>query len=95
MTDLLHEGNPQYLPTDLLDKSKQMTYPFQRAASVMVAKAPRFAACVPVFARLPSNKANDVQSAPQASRITTTMGRALPQTISNNGVRETPMATPI
>jgi hypothetical protein len=38
MTDLLHDGNPQYLPTALLDKSKQMTFPFQRAASTMAAK---------------------------------------------------------
>lgn len=42
MTDLLHAGNPQYLPTDLLDKSKQMTYPFQRAASVMVSKIKKY-----------------------------------------------------
>lgn len=35
-----------------------------RAACVMVAKAPRFAAWLSVFAKLPSNRAREVHSAP-------------------------------
>ena len=42
MPDLLRNGNPQYLATELLEKHRPMTFQFQEAANVMASKVKQY-----------------------------------------------------
>jgi hypothetical protein len=42
MPDLLRDGNPQYLATELLEKHRPMTFQFQEAANVMASKIKQY-----------------------------------------------------
>jgi hypothetical protein len=42
MADLLRDSDPKYLATDLLDKTQQMTAPFQQAANALAASVRKY-----------------------------------------------------